>query len=126
MTTRRIEAPLPYSFDGSLFEPTAQRSLDPDAADTAVASNDDLENHVTLNSLATSLVRVDRPDFPDERGRIDPGSGLIHAAAGASTGARAEPAAAAFANPLTGTRAHAATIAGTTAWRSGRSFWETR
>lgn len=126
MTARRIEAPLPHGFDSSLIESAAKRPPHPDAADTAVASNDDLENHVALDSLAPRLVGVDRPDLPDKSGRIDPCAGLIHTAASAAARTCAEAAAAAFTHALPGAGSHAATIAGTAARRARWSFWKTR
>ena len=123
MTTSGIEAPLPHGFDGSLIESAAKRASNPDAADTAVASNNNLENHVALNSLTPRVVCIDRPHFLDERGRIDARAGLIHTAASAAAGTCAETAAAAFTNTLPGTRSHTVTIAGTAARLARWRFW---
>ena len=100
MPARWIEPPLPDGFDGPLIESTAKRAAYFDAADAAIASNDDLENHVALDPLAPGVVGVERPNFPHQSWRINSGAWLIHTSAGAAAAPGAEAATAAFADAL--------------------------
>src|SRR5437667_2757462 len=116
MALRGREPPLPDGLYRLVVQPAAEALQDADVADRAVASHDDFQDDLALQSLAPGLFGVIGTDLFEEARRFDTAAGPIGSTAGPTTRSFADAGTLTRANARSRARSCTAACAGAVAF----------